>query len=177
MKKLMVVFAFLIASLSPGFAQNQIDAATRQDVADLMELTGARERIPNIDSAMAGQFAAGFAARHQQRHPNANPAEVQKAATEAAERFPTAVESNPQRGVARRHDPGLSEILHPLRHQGHQRVLWNAAGQKRLKNTNAMMIDAIEAAQAVMNKHMPEIEAQIEKTAADASQPALTQPK
>jgi hypothetical protein len=51
------------------------------------------------------------------------------------------------------------------------------AGQKRLKNTNAMMIDAIEAAQAVMNKHMPEIEAQIEKTAADASQPALTQPK
>jgi len=51
MKKLMVVFAFLIASLSPGFAQNQIDAATRQDVADLMELTGARERIPNANPA------------------------------------------------------------------------------------------------------------------------------
>jgi hypothetical protein len=50
-------------------------------------------------------------------------------------------------------------------------------GQKLLKNTNAMMIDAMQAAQAVMNKHMPEIEAQIEKTAGDASQPALTQPK
>ena len=40
-----------------------------------------------------------------------------------------------------------------------------------------MLIDTVEAAQPVMNKHMPEIEAQIEKTAADASQPALTQPK
>jgi len=40
-----------------------------------------------------------------------------------------------------------------------------------------MTIDAIEAAHPVMNKHMPEIEAQIEKTAAAASQPALAQPK
>jgi hypothetical protein len=29
----------------------------------------------------------------------------------------------------------------------------------------------------IINKHVPEIEAQIEKTAADASQPGLTQPK
>jgi mannose/cellobiose epimerase-like protein (N-acyl-D-glucosamine 2-epimerase family) len=49
--------------------------------------------------------------------------------------------------------------------------------QKLLKNTNAMMIDTMQAAQAVRNKPMPEIEAQIEKTAAGASQPALTQLK
>lgn len=52
-----------------------------------MQLTGERERIPLIYCAMAGRFAAGFAARYQHQHPNANPAEVQKAATEAAERF------------------------------------------------------------------------------------------
>jgi len=46
-----------------------------------------------------------------------------------------------------------------------------------LKNTNAMMLDTMQAAQAVRNKHMPEIEAQIEKTPAGASQTALTQPK
>jgi hypothetical protein len=40
-----------------------------------------------------------------------------------------------------------------------------------------MMIDTMQAAPAVRNKHMPEIEAQIEKTAAGASQPAMTQPK
>jgi len=39
------------------------------------------------------------------------------------------------------------------------------------------MIGAMQAAQAVMNKHMPEIEAQIEKPAADTSQPALTRPQ
>jgi len=83
----MVVFVFLIASLSPGFAQTQIEAATRPDIEDWMLLIGARERIPLLYSRMAGQFAAGVAARHQQRLPHANPAEVQRAATEAAERF------------------------------------------------------------------------------------------
>ena len=63
MKKLTVVFVFLIASLSPGFAQTQIGAGTRQDVEALIGLSGGRERIPLIYSAMAGQFAAGFAAR------------------------------------------------------------------------------------------------------------------
>jgi len=71
MKKLMVVFVFLIASLSPGFAQTQIDATTRQDVEDLMRVTGAREPIPLMYSAMAGQLAAGCAAHYQQQHPNA----------------------------------------------------------------------------------------------------------
>ena len=40
-----------------------------------------------------------------------------------------------------------------------------------------MTIDAIQAAQPVMHKPMPELEAQIQKTAIDRSQPALTQLK
>jgi len=87
MEKFMVAFVFLIAFLSPGLAQTQIDAATRQDGADLMQLPGARRRIPLIDSAMVGQFAAGFGARYPQPHANAKAAEVQQPATEAAERF------------------------------------------------------------------------------------------
>ena len=50
-------------------------------------------------------------------------------------------------------------------------------GQKRRKNTNVMMIDTLQAVQAVRNKPMAKIEAQIEKTAAGASQPALAQPR
>jgi hypothetical protein len=49
-------------------------------------------------------------------------------------------------------------------------------GQKLLKNMNAMMIEAIEAAQSVMKKHMPEVQAQIEKAAADESRPTSAQP-
>ena len=177
MKNLMAVFVFLITSLSPGFAQIPIDAATRQDVEDLMQLTGARERIPLIYSAMAGQFAAGFAARYQQQHSNANPAEVQKAATEAAERFQQLSKAIPSEELLGAMIPVYQRYFTHSDIKAINEFYATPTGQKLLKNTNVMMIDAMQAAQAVMNKHMPEIEAQIEKTAADASQPALTQPK
>ena len=111
MKRLMAVFVFLITSLSPGFAQIPIDAPTRQDVEDLMQLTGARERIPLIYSAMAGQFAAGFAARYQQQHSNANPAEVQKAATEAAELSQQLSKAIPSEELLGAMIPGYQRVL------------------------------------------------------------------
>lgn len=177
MKKLMVVFVFLIASVSPGFAQTQIDAATRQDVEDLIELTGARERIPLIYSAMAGQLATGFAARYQQQHPNANPAEVQKAATAAAERFQQLLKAIPSEELLDAMIPVYQRYFTHSDIKAINEFYGTPTGQKLLKNTNNMMLDAIAAAQAVVNKHMPEIEAQIDKTAADLSQPALTQSK
>jgi len=42
---------------------------------------------------------------------------------------------------------------------------------------NSMMMEAMQAAQGVMKKRMPEIQAQIEKAAADESQPTSAQPK
>ena len=177
MKKLMVVFVFLIASVSPGFAQTQIDAAARQDVEDLMQLTGARERIPLIYFAMAGQLARGFAARYQRQHPNANPAEVQKAATAAAERFQQLLKAIPNEELLDAMIPVYQRYFTRSDIKAINEFYGTPTGQKLLKNTSNMMLDAIEAAQAVVNEHMPEIEAQIDKTAADLSQPALTQSK
>ena len=172
----MVVFVFLLASVSPGFAQTQIDAATRQDVEGLMQLSGARERIPLIYSAMAGQFAAGFAARYQRQHPDA-PAEFQNAATEAAERFQQRLAAIPSQEWLNAMIPLYQRYFALSDIKASNEFYGTPTGQKRLKNTNAMMIDAMQVAQAVMNRHMPEIERQLEKTAANTFQPALTQPK
>ena len=95
MGKTLVPFFLLIASLSPGFAQDQIDGATKQDVEDMMQIRGERDQIPLIYSAMTPQIASEFAARYQQQHPNANPAEVQRATTEAIERFQLVVKAIP----------------------------------------------------------------------------------
>jgi hypothetical protein len=126
---------------------------------------------------MAGQFAAGFAAGYQQRHPNANPAEVQKAATEAAEQFQQRLKAIPSEELLDAMIPVDQRYFTHSDIKAINEFYEAPTGQKLLKHTNAMLIDAVEAAQPVMNKHMPEIEAQIEKTAADASQPALTPPK
>jgi hypothetical protein len=171
----MVVFVFLIASLSPGFAQTQIDAATRQDVEDLMRLTGAREPIPLIYSAMAGQFAPGFAARYQPQHPNAGGGS--KGSHPGDRATPTAVERIPGDELLAAMIPVSQRYFTHSDSKAIKDSMAHPPDQKLLKNTNAMMIDTMQAAQAVRNKPMPEIEAQIEKTAAGASQPALTQPK
>jgi hypothetical protein len=73
MRKTIVPFFLLIASLSSGLAQTRIDAATKQDVEDLMQLTAVRDRRPLIYSAMASQLASSFADRYQQAHPKASP--------------------------------------------------------------------------------------------------------
>jgi hypothetical protein len=41
---------------------------------------------------------------------------------------------------------------------------------------NAMTVESMQATMSVMKKHMPEIQAQIEKAAADESQPTSAQP-
>ena len=177
MKKLMVVFAFLIASLSPGSALTRIDAATRQDVEDLMQPAGVRDRMPLLLSAMARQFAASWAARYQQQHRNANPAEVQKAATEAAERLQQRLQAIPGDELRDAMIPVYQRYFTDSDIKAINEFYGTPTGEKLLKTMTAMMIDAMQAAQAVINKHVPEIEAQIEKTAADTSEPGLTQPK
>jgi len=176
MRRTLVPFFLLIASFSPGFAQTQIDAATRQDVEDLMQLTGAHDRMPLIYSAMASQFALGFADRYRQQHPNANPAEVQKAATDVAEQMQQMLKAIPTDEVL---DAMIPVYQKYLTHSDIKAIIEfdrSPTGQKLLKNTNAMMIEAMQAAHSVLNKHIPEIQAQIEKAPAGESQPTPAQP-
>ena len=176
MRRTLVPFFLLIASFSPGFAQTQIDAATRQDVEDLMQLTGAHDRMALIYSAMTSQFASGFADRYRQQHPNANPAEVQKAATDVAEQMQQMLKAIPTDEVL---DAMIPVYQKYLTHSDIKAIIEfdrSPTGQKLLKNTNAMMIEAMQAAHSVLNKHIPEIQAQIEKAPAGESQPTPAQP-
>jgi hypothetical protein len=177
MKRTVVLFFLLIASLWPGLAQTQIDAATKQDVEDWMQLTGTRDRIPLIYSAMASQFASGFADRYKQQHPNANPAEVQKAAADATERFQQMLKTIPTDELIDAMIPVYQKYLNHSDIKVINEFYGTPTGQKLLKNMNPMMIEAMQAAQSVMNKHIPKIQAQIEKAAADESRPTSAQPK
>jgi len=173
MRKTIVPFFLLLASVSPGLAQTQIDAATKQDVEDLMQLTGVRDRMRLIYSAMASQFASGFADRYQQAHPNLSPAEVQRAVADATERVQQMLKAIPTDELL---DAMIPVYQNYLNHSDIKAINDNefyrsGTGQKLLQNMTAMMIEAIEPAQSVMKKHIAEIQAQIEKAAADQSRP------
>ena len=180
MGKTLVPFFLLIASLLPGFAQDQIDAATKQDVEDMMQIRGERDQIPLIYSAMTPQIASEFAARYQQQHPNANPAEVQKATTEAIERFQLVVKAISPDELVEAMIPVYQKYFTHSDIKAINEFYGSPTGQKLVKNTIAMMMDTMQAVQPVVKKHMPEIQAQIqaqmEKTAAAESQPMPSQP-
>jgi len=177
MRKAIVPILLLIASCSLGFAQTQIDAATRQDVEDLLQLTGARDRLPLLYSSMASQFASNFADSYRQQHPNANPAEVQKAATAATERFQAIFKAMPIDELIDAMIPIYQKYLTHSDIKAINEFYGSPTGQKMLKDSGAMTVEAMQAAQSVVKKHMPEIQAQIEKAAADESQSTSTQPK
>jgi hypothetical protein len=175
MRKAIVACLLLIASFSPSFAQTQIDAATKQDVEDMMQLTGVRDRMPLIYSAMANQFVSGFADRYRQQHPDASPAELQKAAADATERFQVILKAIPTDDLLDAMVPIYQKYLTHSDIKAINEFYGSPTGQKLLKDTNSMMIEAMQAAQLVMKKRMPEIEAQIEK--ATANEPGTTSPQ
>ncbi len=177
MRKAIVTCLLLIASSSFGFAQTQIDAATKQDVEDMMQLTGARDRIPILYSAMASQLASNFADRYRQQHPTANPAEVQKATTDATERFQAMLKAIPTDELLDAMVPVYQKYLTHSDIKAINEFYGSPTGQKLLKDSTAMMVESMQAAQSVMSKHMPEIQAQMEKVAADKSQSTSATPK
>jgi hypothetical protein len=177
MRNTIALLVILLATFSPVIAQTQIDAATKQDVEDMMQLTGVRERVPIILSAMASQFASNFAERYKQQHPNANPAEVQKATTAATEHLQQLLKAMPADEMIDAMIPVYQKYFTHSDFKAINEFYGTPAGQRLLKNSNAMTIEAMQAVQAVMSKHMSEIEAQAEKAAAAAGQSAPAQPQ
>jgi uncharacterized protein len=177
MKTFVAIFVVLISSFSPAFAQTQIDAATRQDVEDLMQLTGVRDRMQTIYSAMAGQFAASFVDRYRKEHPSADPAEVERATTAAAERFQQLFKAMPINDLIDAMVPVYQKYLTHSDIKAINEFYGSPTGQKLLQNSNAMMIEAMQSAQVVIKEHMAEIEAQVEKTTPDAAQTTPAEPR
>lgn len=177
MRKAIVLGILLIASCSLGFAQSQMDAATKQDVEDMMQLTGARDRLPLIFSAMASQFASNFADSYRHQHPNANPAEVQKVTTDATERFQAIFKAIPIDELVDAMVPVYQKYYTHSDIKAINDFYASPTGQKMLKDSSAMTLEAMQAAQSVVKKHMPEIQAQMEKGTAGESSSTPAQPK
>jgi hypothetical protein len=144
-------------------AQAPIDAATKEDIEQLLELTGTRARIQQMWAEMAKQAATMAADSYQQKHPDATPLEIRQAAERAGE--------NTQNAVKVFSVDELIEAIVPIyqQHLTHSDIrnivdYYNSpTGQKVLKEMPAMMSESMQAIQPIILKHRPELEAQAEK--------------
>jgi hypothetical protein len=176
MKKAFALSVLCLFALPLAFAQQQADAATKQDVEELLLVTGARQNIQVVWDSMAKQAASSAAEAYQRKHPNASPLQVRKAAELAGTTI--------QKAMQVLSIDELLEAMVPVyqRHLTHSDVriiidFYNSpTGQKMIKETPTMMAEGMQAIQPILQKHSAELEAQAE-AAAEASKQADTQSK
>jgi uncharacterized protein len=177
MKHAIAVLALCLFGFSPAFAQQQIDGATKEDVQQLLEVTGARRNIQALWDNMAQQAASMAADAYQRKHPDASPLEIRKAAELAGE--------STQKAIKVFSIDELFDVMIPIyqRHLTHSEIqavvefYSSPAGRKMIKEMPAMMAESMQAAQPILQKHLPELEAQAKAAAAEANKQADDQPK
>jgi hypothetical protein len=171
MKKVLATSVLCLFVLPLALAQAQADAASKQDVEDLLQVTGAKQNIQSMWNSMAKQAASSAADAYQRKHPNASPLQVRKAAELAGNSVQQAMQVL-----------SIDEMLQAMvpvyqRHLTHSDVraiiefYSSPTGQKLIKETPMMMAEGMQSVQPILQKHSAELEAQAEAAAEASKQP------
>ncbi len=171
MNKALTLSVVCLFALPVAFARQKVDAATKQDVEDLLQVTGARQNIQAMWNGMAKQAASSAAEAYQRKHPNATPLQVRKAAELAG--------TSIQKAMQVLSIDEMLEAMVPVyqRHLTHSDVriiidFYNSpTGQKMIKETPTMKAEGMQAIQPILQKRSAELEAQAEAAAEAASKP------
>lgn len=177
MKHAIALLALCLFGFSPAFAQQQIDAATKEDVEEVLQVTGARQNVQVMWDSMAQQAASMAAQSYQRKHPDATPLEIRKAAELAGVSIQKAIKVL---SIDELFDAMVPVYQRHLTHADIRTVIEfysSPTGQKMIKEMPAMMSEAMQAVQPILQKHLPELEAQAEAAAAKAAKEADDQPK
>lgn len=165
MKRLVVAAVVVFCSFLPAWCQQGADAATREDVEQMLQVTGSREMMQQVWAGITQQAATIAADNFRHQHPDATPLQQEKAAEAAAEMMKSTL-----------HILSIDEIIQALipvyqRHLSHsdmQTIIEfysSPTGQKMVKEMPQMMTESIRASTAILQKHMPELEAEASKAA------------
>jgi len=173
MNRAHAIFVVLISTLwtFAAYAQ-QIDAATPEDIERMLQVTGTRDRLQAMLGTMAQQTAKHAAENFKQKNPDASQADVQKAAQAAGERAQAMLRAMPVDEMVQAMVPIYQKHLSHSDVKAIIEFYSSPTGQKLLKESNAMVLESMQAASTVVQKHMPEIEAQADKAAQQTAKPA-----
>ncbi len=167
MKKMLVATFVLLLCCAPALCQQQLNAATKEDLEELMTLTGTKARIEQTWAQMGQQAATTAADSYRLKHPDATPLELRKVAE---------VTGNSFQGMMKVFSVDeLIDAMIPIyqRHLTHADVravidFYNSeAGQTYLRELPIISAESTQAIQPIITKHLPEMQAAAEKAVAD----------
>jgi uncharacterized protein len=164
---IVLLLLLLLSSCAPAFCQQQLNAATKEDVEQLLTLLGTRQQIQQLWSTMAQQAATRAAERYQSTHPNATPLQIRKMAEASGQYMQSSFQALSV--------DELIDAIVPIyqEHFTHADIItiiefYNSpTGQKFVKEGPAMMSESMQAVQPIISKHEPEIQAAAQKAIED----------
>jgi hypothetical protein len=170
-KALIATFVFLLGCAS-AICQQQLNAATKEDIQELLALTGAKARVEQMWAQMGQQLATTAADSYRLKHPDATPVELRKVAEISGQSF--------QRGIAVFSVDELIDAVIPVyqNHLTHADVrslidfYSSEVGQKYLKELSAMTAESMQVLQPIIKEHLPELQAATDKAVQDGMKDA-----
>ena len=163
MSKVLAVILILAGSWLPALAQQQLDAATKEDVDQLLEISGTRARMQQLLVGQGQQAVTLATDAYQQKHPDATPLELRKIAEMMGNYWQTAIQSFSTEEIIEAVIPVYQRHLTHADVQSIVEFYQSSAGQKLLKEMPAMMSESMQASSAVVKKHVPDMLAAAEK--------------
>lgn len=171
MKPAISLLTFLFVSLTPSFCQPQSDPATKEDVEQLLEITGAHNDTQLLFTSAAQQAASMAAGLYQRKNPNATPQQIRAAQECAADSIRTLIKAFAV--------DELTAAMIPVyqRHHTHSDIqalldfYKSPVGQRLLKEGPLILADSMQAVRPLLEKYISRLEAQAEAAAQVAKQP------
>ncbi len=171
MRNIAIATIVLLLGYVSAFAQ-QAAPASKQDVVTLLTLTGAKARVQQIWAQMGQQMATTAADSYHLKHPDATPLQLYKVSQVASKSF--------QSGLAVLSVDEMMTTIIPVyqQHLSHDDVqaiiafYHTPAGERYLKELPAMQTESMKALEPVLKKHLPEMEAAVDKAVQKAMYPS-----
>jgi len=163
------LLTFLFISLAPAFCQ-QIDAATKEDVEQLLEITGAGNDMQLAWAAAAQQATSMVVESYQRKNPNTTPQQIRTLAETASVSMQRMTKAFPI--------DELDAAMVPVYERHHTHSVIQAlldfykspVGQKLVKEAPLILVDSMQAVRPLMEKFTAQLEAQAEAEAQAAKQ-------
>ena len=163
MKKTIFATLIVLLSCAPAICQQQLNAATKEDVQELLVVTGSRARIQQMWAQMGQQMASSAADTYRLKHPDATPLELREVAEVTGKSFQSSMSVLSVDEMLNAIIPVYQQHLTHADVRGIIDFYHSEAGQKYLKEAPALMAESMQAVQPIIKKHLPAMEAAAEK--------------
>ena len=174
------IVAALVLSVcaTPFIVAQQGETPSAEEVEHMLTVMGARQQADVVRLALGDMLAKTAVDICKRNHPQATPEQLQKVSQAAAQYMQEVTKLVPAQEILDSTVPVYQQYLTRSDILAITEFYSSASGQKLVKNMPAMVTDIMQASQALIQKHQPELQALAEKVAKEAlaNSPQTTSP-